>query len=86
MAKKESGPYWPRLLKQTGKFHFLKTDFSKWKDEDEEDEEVDNNGMNNPAMDLMGGNDFSNFDFSKFAGAGGMGGAEDAQFDDSDDE
>lgn len=28
--------YWPRLLKDSQKLHFLKTDFDKWVDEDEQ--------------------------------------------------
>jgi prostaglandin-E synthase len=47
--KKEDG-YWPRL--QNGhKLNFVKVDFQRWRDEDEEDEEE-------PA-DPMGGLDFS---------------------------
>ena len=30
--------YWPRLLKDNKKLHFLKTDFDKWVDEDEQNE------------------------------------------------
>ena len=30
--------YWPRLLKESKKMHFLKTDFDKWVDEDEQNE------------------------------------------------
>lgn len=30
--------YWPRLLKESKKLHFLKTDFDKWVDEDEQNE------------------------------------------------
>ncbi|KAK3387114.1 HSP20-like chaperone [Podospora didyma] len=30
--------YWPRLLKGSQKQHFLKTDFDKWVDEDEQNE------------------------------------------------
>lgn len=30
--------YWPRLLKESKKVHFLKTDFDKWVDEDEQNE------------------------------------------------
>lgn len=30
--------YWPRLLKDSKKLHFLKTDFDKWVDEDEQNE------------------------------------------------
>eukprot|EP00158_Paraphelidium_tribonemae_P000625 Partr_v1_DN23007_c0_g1_i1_m27176 putative Prostaglandin E synthase 3 len=55
--------YWPRLLKEEGKQRWLKTDFAKWRDEDEESEEE------SPAADPMmmqgGGNPF---------GAGGAGG------------
>ncbi len=39
IAKKESGPYWDRLIKQPGKQWWLKADWSKWKDEDEDDDE-----------------------------------------------
>jgi hypothetical protein len=30
--------YWPRLLKEPKRMHFLKTDFDKWVDEDEQNE------------------------------------------------
>ena len=40
LAKKEEGPYWPRLTKENKKFHWLKSDFNKWKDEDDTDEET----------------------------------------------
>jgi prostaglandin-E synthase len=36
LMKKESGPFWPHLLKQKIKQHWLKVDFSKWKDEDDD--------------------------------------------------
>ncbi|KAK2066063.1 HSP20-like chaperone, partial [Colletotrichum caudatum] len=39
LQKKElKEEYWPRLLKEAKKAHFLKTDFDKWVDEDEQDE------------------------------------------------
>lgn len=39
LRKKElNKDYWPRLLKDTKKVHFLKTDFDKWVDEDEQNE------------------------------------------------
>jgi hypothetical protein len=39
LRKKELGEtYWPRLLKDSKKAHFLKTDFDKWVDEDEQNE------------------------------------------------
>jgi prostaglandin-E synthase len=62
IAKKEEGPFWPRLLKEAGKVSYIKTDFDRWVDEDEEDEA--------PGM-------ADGFDMSQFAnmmGGGGMGG------------
>lgn len=39
LRKKElKAEFWPRLLKDSKKVHFLKTDFDKWVDEDEQDE------------------------------------------------
>lgn len=39
LRKKElKEEYWPRLLKENKKMHFLKTDFDKWVDEDEQNE------------------------------------------------
>ncbi|KAH6676016.1 HSP20-like chaperone, partial [Plectosphaerella plurivora] len=39
LQKKElKEEYWPRLLKESKKVHYLKTDFDKWVDEDEQDE------------------------------------------------
>lgn len=32
--------YWPYLTKEKKKYHWLKVDFKKWKDEDDTDEEV----------------------------------------------
>ncbi|XP_063988592.1 prostaglandin E synthase 3 isoform X1 [Diachasmimorpha longicaudata] len=43
LAKKEEGPYWPRLVKENNKYHWLKSDFNKWKDEDDSDNESDEN-------------------------------------------
>ena len=48
MIKAEEGPYWPRLLKDTKKVHWLKVDFNKWKDEDESDEEAAGAGPGGP--------------------------------------
>ena len=62
LRKKElSEAYWPRLLKEAKKMHFLKTDFDKWVDEDEQDEAADD--------------DFSKFggDMGGMGGMGGMG-------------
>lgn len=57
LAKSQDGPFWPRLLKSTQKMHYIHTDFGKWIDEDEEDEEPEMSGM-------------GNFDFSQFAAGG----------------
>lgn len=39
--------YWPRLTKEKLKYHFIKTDFDKWVDEDEQEEHVaEDNGFN----------------------------------------
>ncbi|KAJ1975531.1 p23 chaperone protein wos2 [Dimargaris xerosporica] len=56
--------YWPRLQKPKQKPNYLKTDFDKWKDEDDE-EEAGGNGMP----------DMSSLDFSSMAQSmgGGMG-------------
>jgi len=84
LRKKElKEEFWPRLLKDAKKVHFLKTDFDKWVDEDEQDEAPEDdlgnmNGMGGmPGMgDMMGGagGDFGGIDFSKLGGAG-LGGA-----------
>ncbi|KAI3332763.1 HSP20-like chaperone [Ustulina deusta] len=53
--------YWPRLLKDAAKVQFLKTDFDKWVDEDEQNEAPED--------------DFSQFGgMGGMPGMGGMGG------------
>ncbi|POR36041.1 Protein wos2 [Tolypocladium paradoxum] len=80
LQKKElKEEYWPRLLKDSKKLHFLKTDFDKWVDEDEQNEAPEEDfskfagGMGKSSgMPGMGG-DFGGIDFSKLGGgAGGM--------------
>ncbi|KAI3634717.1 hypothetical protein MIR68_007098 [Amoeboaphelidium protococcarum] len=71
IKKKDSGPYWSNLISLPAgqkKPHWLKTDFSKWKDEDDEgdDEEAPTMGR-----DPFG----TGMDFSQLAGMGGLGGA-----------
>jgi len=71
LRKKEmKAEYWPRLLKESKKVHFLKTDFDKWVDEDEQealaDDDYGNFGMGDDGG--LGG-----IDFSKLGAAGGMG-------------
>lgn len=72
--------YWPRLLKESKRVHFLKTDFDKWVDEDEQNEAPEEDfsqfgGMGGAGgaggMPGMGG-DFGGIDFSKLGGGGGM--------------
>jgi cytosolic prostaglandin-E synthase len=67
LAKVEEGPFWPRLLKSTQKKHYIHTDFSKWVDEDEEDEPLEPSGMGNFDMSQFGGAG-ANFDMSQFSG------------------
>ncbi|KAI6854734.1 hypothetical protein D0864_11107 [Hortaea werneckii] len=77
VQKKQLGEeYWPRLLKDKAKVHFLKTDFNKWVDEDEQDAvpEDDDYMSRMAGMQGMGGDGgFGGIDFSKL---GGMGGAD----------
>ncbi|KAF6070724.1 CS domain family protein [Candida albicans] len=39
--KDQQEEYWPRLTKEKLKYHYIKTDFDKWVDEDEQDEVKD---------------------------------------------
>lgn len=73
--------FWPRLQKGSQKLHFLKTDFDKWVDEDEQHEAPEEDmsqfgGMGGipgmGGMPGMGGGDFGGIDFSRLGGAGGM--------------
>ncbi|TXT08230.1 uncharacterized protein COLE_05154 [Cutaneotrichosporon oleaginosum] len=70
LRKKEAqAEYWPRLTKEKPNRNWIKTDFSKWVDEDEQDgeEEVDTGGMGGMDMaSMMGG--------GGMPGMGGMGG------------
>ncbi|KAL2000090.1 hypothetical protein VTN02DRAFT_3564 [Thermoascus thermophilus] len=81
LRKKElKEEFWPRLLKDTKKLHFLRTDFDKWVDEDEQDE-VEDDYMNNfGGFGDEGG--LGNIDFSKLGGGEGAG----ADGDESDEE
>ncbi|KAE8356772.1 HSP20-like chaperone [Aspergillus coremiiformis] len=81
LRKKElKEEFWPRLLKTTQKIHFLKTDFDKWVDEDEQDEAAEDDYANNfGGFEGLGGEGggLGNIDFSKLgAGLEGMGGAD----------
>jgi len=100
LRKKElKEEFWPRLLKDAKKVHFLKTDFDKWVDEDEQDEAPEDDlgnmgGMGGmPGMgdmsSMMGGagGDFGGIDFSKLGGGmGGEEGEEEGEEEDDDEE
>ncbi|KAI9728181.1 MAG: hypothetical protein M1828_004642 [Chrysothrix sp. TS-e1954] len=88
LQKKElNEEYWPRLLKDKQRVHYLKTDFDKWVDEDEQDGVPDDDYMSQmgggaggmpgmPGMGGMGGmggeGGFGGLDFSKLGGGAGM--------------
>jgi len=95
LRKKElKEEFWPRLLKESKKVHFLKTDFDKWVDEDEQDEAPEDDlgamgGMGGmPGMGDLGGagGDFGGIDFSKLGGAGMGGEGEEEEEDDEEDD
>ncbi|KAG0716150.1 Protein wos2 [Chionoecetes opilio] len=76
LIKKEEGPYWPHLLKQKVKQHWLKVDFSRWKDEDDSEDEGE--GQNQDLEEMM----------RQMGGLGGGGGGGDSRpsLDDLEDE
>ncbi|KAI0440998.1 HSP20-like chaperone [Xylaria telfairii] len=79
--------YWPRLLKDAAKVQFVKTDFDKWVDEDEQNEVADDDmSQFGGGMGGMPGGDFGGIDFSKLGGMGGMDGMGGAGSDDDEDE
>jgi len=100
LRKKElKEEFWPRLLKEAKKVHFLKTDFDKWVDEDEQDEAPEDDIAGNmggmggmPGMgdmsSMMGGagGDFGGIDFSKLGGMGGGEAGADEEGDEDDDD
>lgn len=70
LRKKEAQEeFWPRLLKEKVKLHYIKTDFDKWVDEDEQEELPEENDDMANMMDMggMGG-------MPGMGGMGGMGG------------
>ncbi|KAM1759213.1 hypothetical protein ACFX11_008237 [Malus domestica] len=79
IVEKAEPEWWPKLLRGDGKTpHYVKVDWDKWVDED------DDTARSGPGdMDLGG------MDFSKFGGMGGMGGDDMGgmgDFDDSDED
>lgn len=75
IIKEDTNCWWPRLLKNSAKQHWLKVDFPKWKDEDDSEDE---NGFEPGGLGGMGGGqpDFSELmqQFGGMSGAGGPGG------------
>jgi hypothetical protein len=65
--------YWPRLTKSTKKEHFIRTDFDKWVDEDEQDGDA-SDPMSSYNLGAGGMPDMGDLDFSKLGGGAGMGG------------
>ncbi|VDK53417.1 unnamed protein product [Anisakis simplex] len=77
VINKEAAGWWPRLLKGTGKVAWVKVDFNKWKDEDDEEEDLDAGGP--------GGFDFNKYMANMGGDQGGMAGGA-PNLDDFDDE
>jgi len=74
LRKKElKEEFWPRLLKDPAKVHYLRTDFDKWVDEDEQNEAPEDDYMNQLGGGGGLGEDggFGGIDFSKLGGGGG---------------
>jgi len=97
LRKKElKEEYWPRLLKDKAKVHYLRTDFDKWVDEDEQNEAPEDDYMNQFGGGLGEDGGFGGIDFSKLGGGegglpgmeglGGAGAGDDAGDDEDDDE
>lgn len=92
---KKEGDYWPRLLKEKTKVHYLKTDFEKWRDEDDSDTEGGDDMQLEDMMKQMGnfnggagGPDQMNMmqQMGQMANMNGAGGLNEAEEEDSDDE
>jgi len=66
--RKATDTFWPRLTKGNEKKHWVKVDFSRWKDEDDSDDEGEGGPAGMPGMPGMGG--------MGGMGGGGMGGTD----------
>ncbi|KAK6350522.1 Prostaglandin E synthase 3 (Cytosolic) [Orbilia javanica] len=70
--------FWPRLTKEKVRLHWLKTDFDKWVDEDEQDGPAPEPEYDPSMMSQFGGGDdaggFGGIDFSKLGGASDLSG------------
>jgi len=85
--------YWPRLLKEKAKVHYLRTDFDKWVDEDDQNEAPEDDYMNQFGAGMGEDGGFGGIDFSKLGGGGGdmpgmegLGGGEGEEGEDEDDD
>lgn len=90
---KEDSDWWPRLLKDSTKQHWLKIDFPKWKDEDDSDDEQQAGGPGGfggfGGAGMGGGQpDFSDLmqQFGGGMGGAGMGMGEDDDYESDDDD
>lgn len=81
--EQDDQPYWPRLIKDTKKMHYIAIDFAKWCDEDEEGEKGPEDMGN---FGGMGMGDFGNFDPSQFAGMGNDQEEDDSLYNDEEEE
>ncbi|XP_053206132.1 co-chaperone protein daf-41-like [Panonychus citri] len=85
----DKGPYWKRLSAEDKKFHWIKIDFNKWKDEDDSDDEAGPmGGGGGGGMGMPGaGGDFEEM-MRQMGGLGGVDGLDemDDNEKDSDDE
>ncbi|TMW48755.1 hypothetical protein DOY81_006180 [Sarcophaga bullata] len=59
--KKEAGPFWKSLTNDKTKLHFLKANFTKWKNESDDEDDI---GSANPFTDLLSGSDNRFDDFN----------------------
>jgi len=92
--KEKKAEFWPRLMKDTKKAHWLKTDFDRWADEDEQEGEQAEPGFDPSMMSQFGGGEdaggFGGIDFSKLGAGQDMSGLKegmgDADSDDGDDD
>ncbi|VEU22565.1 DEKNAAC103572 [Brettanomyces naardenensis] len=72
LVKKElKTEYWPRLIKQKARRHYIRTDFEKWVDEDEQNQVEDDIPQNPMDFGGEGGNPFGGAGGNPFGGAGG---------------
>ncbi|XP_019440866.1 PREDICTED: uncharacterized protein Os08g0359500-like isoform X9 [Lupinus angustifolius] len=72
VVQKAENEWWKRLLRAEGKApHYVKVDWDKWVDEDEDEGgEPDLGGMDFSKLAGMGGDAMGGMDFSKFGGMG----------------